>query len=336
MHKVLVVGGGSIGERHARCFINTGRAEVALCEAKPQRLEEMTARHALSATFDDFEKIDLSRFDAAVICVPPHLHVPYARRAAEAGCHVFIEKPLSLDLAGIPELGRTAEQKGLTVGVAFLLRATRIAQMVKDEIDSGRPGEILDITCVCGYDHRVARPDYRSTYAVSKAMGGGAIPDQLSHRANLIQWFLGPVRQVVASYERLAWEDVDVEDTLSALLRFRDSRAMCNIHVSMWHPCQTNRVTLSSNDEQVICDSSLEKVGILRRETGEWNWTPVPAGKRDAKGQVDEPFVLEANNFLDAVEGKAAVLCSLEEAAHTVEVCMAAAESGRLGCAVEI
>ncbi len=140
----------------------------------------------------------------------------------------------------------------------------------------------------------------------------------------------------MATCERLVWEDTDVEDTLSALLRFRDSRAMCNIHVSMWHPCQTNLITLSSNDEQIISDSSLEKVGILRRETGEWNWTPVPAGKRDAKGQVDEPFVLEANNFLDAVEGKAEVLCSLEEATHTVEICMAAAESGRLGRAVEI
>ncbi len=56
----------------------------------------------------------------------------------------------------------------------------------------------------------------------------------------------------------------------------------------------------------------------------------------DAKGQVDAPFLLQANNFLDAIEGRAEPLCPLAEARHTVEVCLAALQSGREGRTIEI
>ncbi len=336
VRRVLIVGGGSIGERHARCFIKTGRAEVALCEIRPQRLEEMAARYPLSGAFDDLEKVELSRFDAAVICVPAHLHIPCARRAVEAGCNVFIEKPLSVDLEGVPELQRTAEEKALIVGVAYVRRAARISRIVEEEIDSGRAGEILDITYSAGYDHRVARPDYRNTYEVSRAMGGGVIHDQISHLANLLQWFMGPVTRVMAWYDHLMVEGMDAEDTVSVILHFRDSKAVATLHSCMWHPCRTDLLTLSSNDAQILCDGWGERIGVFRRDTNEWTWTQLDVGERDEKAQVDAPFVAEAANFLDAIEGKAEVLCSLQEAAHTVEICMAATESGRHGCAVEI
>jgi hypothetical protein len=51
---------------------------------------------------------------------------------------------------------------------------------------------------------------------------------------------------------------------------------------------------------------------------------------------VDEPFVAQANNFLDAIEGKDEVFCSVAEARHTVEVCHAIHESGRLRAEVAI
>ena len=160
-------------------------------------------------------------------------------------------------------------------------------------------------------------------------MGGGANQDAISHLVNLLQWFMGPVASVTASYDHLQIEGMDAEDTSSVLLRFRDSRAMATIHCSMWHPARTDRLVLSANDEQIVCDGIASRMGVVRRETGEWTWTELHAGKRDEKGQVDGPFITEANNFLDAIEGKSPVLCSLSEATHTLQICMAAAESGR-------
>lgn len=336
MRRVLVVGGGSIGERHARCFINSGRAEVSLCESRRQRLEEMAGRYRLAGTFDDVGKVEMSSFDAVVICVPANLHVPLAQRAVAAGCHALIEKPLSTDLAGVPELSRAAEKAGVTVGVAYVRRAMRMYQIAKERLDSGAMGEVLDATYTVGYDHRVARPDYRNTYEVRRDMGGGAIQDALSHLVNLMQWLVGPVSEVMACYDHLVVEGMDAEDTASVLLRFRGRRTLGNIHSCMWHPCRTDRLALSSNDHQMVCDLTAEKLGVLDRASSAWAWTDVPYGSRDAKGQVDEPFMVEASNFLDAIEGKAPVLCSLEEAAHTVQICLAATESGRTRTAVRL
>ena len=316
MHRVLVIGGGSIGERHARCFLNTGRAQVAVCDTRPQVTQRLASEYALSATFDDFEAIDLSGFDVAVVCVPAHLHIPYARRAVDAGVHAFIEKPLSVSLDGVAELAQAAEDKGLTLGVAYVRRAFGILQRTKDVIDSGRLGQILNVFYEVGYDHRVARPDYRNTYEASRAMGGGAVQDIMSHMVNLIQWLVGPAARVTSCYDHLQIEGIDGEDTASVLLRFRDSGALANLHCCMWQAGRTENLTLSGPDGTVTVDALAGRLGVFIRATNEWTWTDGLVEEPDSKGQTDAPFLAEANNFLDAVEGKAEAVSYTHLRAH--------------------
>ena len=336
MHRVLVVGGGSIGERHVRCFLKTGRAEVSLCESRPERLGELAANYPLSETYTDFGKVDLSRFDAAVICVPANLHIPFARRVVEAGAHVLIEKPLSINLDGVAELEQAVQEKGLTAGVAYVRRAMRMFQMVRDLLASGKIGQLRSAVFVVGADFRVARPDYQRIYFARRETGGGAVQDATSHMINLLQWLHGPVASVVASYDHLEIGSVDVEDTVSLLLRFRGNDTMANIHCNLWQAHREENLTLLGRDGSIVGRLWEEKLGLFSRKSGTWEWTDVPRGIPDARGQVDEPFVNEADNFLDAIEGKADVFCTLSEARHTTQVCMAALESGLEGWAVQI
>ncbi len=329
MYEVLVIGGGSIGERHVRCFLKTGRAAVAVCDSRPERLADLSQRYSLMATYPDFEKADLERFDAAVVCVPGNLHVPYAQRAAEAGAHVLIEKPLALSTEGIEDLARTVEEKQLVAAVGHVRRATDTARALKAEVASGLIGEVLDVTHVVGYDHRVARPDYRNTYAVHREQGGGAIFDICSHIVNLIQWYLGPVRSVIATAEHQQIEGTEVEDSASLLLRFRRNSARANVHCVMWQANRVDQVTVAGPLGTLVCDNWNSRLGIFLRRRNEWTWTDIPKPKPDARGQVDEPFVAQAGNFLDAIEGKATPFCTLAEGAHTVEVCLAAHESAQ-------
>ena len=336
MHRVLVIGGGSIGERHVRCFLHTGRAEVSLCENRRERLAEMKQQYALAGAFDDFEKIDLARFDTAVICIPADLHIPLARRLVDAGLHVLCEKPLSVSVDGIDDLIQATKERGVTSGVAFVRRGMGSYRAVKNELKSGRIGDVLNAIHITLYDHRQARPDYRRTYAVDAKAGGGAINDLMSHSVNLIQWLLGPVSRVTAMYDHLQIEDTDVEDTVTILLRFRDSKAMCTLHCSMWNPYRKEELILAGAKGAICVDNNAGRIGVLIREKGEWEWTEGFAGRRDGKGQMDAPFIFEANNFLDAIEGRADVMCTLEEGKHTVEVCLAAHESGRRHRTVDV
>ena len=336
MHRLLVVGGGSIGERHVRCFLGTGRAAVSVCEPRDEQRAFLQRSYGLTAAYPDFESVDLSAFDAGVICVPAHLHIPCARRMADAGLHVLTEKPLSLTHDGIDDLAWVVLDKGLTFAVGYVRRAIRVYRRAKRAADSGVIGEIRSAVLVSGYDHRVARPDYRSTYFARAEAGGGVVFDLLSHNIDLIQWMMGPAERVTAMYDHLVIEDTEVEDTASLLLRIAGSGAMAVLHMNAWQTHRSEALTLSATEGSIVADSIGGRVGVCLRKTGEWTWSEGLGEPRDEKGQMDGPFVREANNFLDAIEGKAEVMCSLAEARRTMEVCLAALESGQAGRSIEV
>ena len=121
--QLLVVGGGSIGERHVRCFGQSGRADVSLCEINDELRCRVAEQYQLEQSYTDLETALHSPPDAAVVCTPAHLHVSIAAQLATRGCHVLVEKPLSTTLEGIDELIGEVHDRQLTAAVAYVYRA---------------------------------------------------------------------------------------------------------------------------------------------------------------------------------------------------------------------
>ena len=115
---VLVIGGGSIGERHARCFLATGRARVAVCESRAARLAELSAAYPLAAAFPEWETAPIEEYSVVVVATPAPLHEAMAARALAAGCHVLVEKPLTLDVPAAERLAAAAPAAGPARGPA--------------------------------------------------------------------------------------------------------------------------------------------------------------------------------------------------------------------------
>src|SRR4051794_39784562 len=120
---ILIVGVGSIGERHLRCFQATGRADVTLCELNPVLRKTVAERYQVVKIFDELDRALAEKPDAVVICTPAHLHVPMALTIAKVGAHLFIEKPLSTTLEGITALREEIARRHLVAGVAYVYRA---------------------------------------------------------------------------------------------------------------------------------------------------------------------------------------------------------------------
>src|SRR5436305_356534 len=95
-HRVLIIGVGSIGERHLRCFQATGRAEVAFVELSDALRPVIAERYGVQRGFSDLETALRERPGVAVVATPAPLHIPIATRLAEAGVHLLIEKPLGV------------------------------------------------------------------------------------------------------------------------------------------------------------------------------------------------------------------------------------------------
>src|SRR4051794_8021390 len=103
-HNVLVIGAGSIGERHLRCFAASGRADVSFVELNPERRRQVLELYPSVRGYESMQRAMESKPDVAVIATPAPLHVEQARELVERGVHVLIEKPLSVSMDGVEQL----------------------------------------------------------------------------------------------------------------------------------------------------------------------------------------------------------------------------------------
>jgi predicted dehydrogenase len=315
LHRVLVIGGGSIGERHVRCFQSTGRAAVSLCEIDAQVRERVATTYNLPDAFSDFDAAIDSRPTAAVICTPAHLHVSMAIRLADAGVRLLIEKPLSTSLEGIDRLIALAQQRNIVSAVAYVYRAHPVLRSMREAIHAGRFGLPLQLVYVGGQHFPYFRPAYREIYYTRRETGGGAIQDALTHVINAGEWLVGPVMHVAADAGHLALEGVDVEDTVHAIARH--GAVMASYALNQHQAANEGTLTVICDGGTVRCELHEHRWRWKTHTDDPWHDESFPPVERDTA------FVAQADAFLDAIEGKRPPLCTLAEGLQTLRVNLA-------------
>lgn len=320
MKSLLIIGTGSIGERHLRCFQATGRGEVAACEPNPTLRATIQERYGCKAFASLDEALAAGTWDASVICTPAHTHIPIAHRCLEHGSHILIEKPLAVSLEGIEELVALAASKQKVIRVAYVHRSIPVVASAREMVRSGRIGEVRHVVVTAGQNFPAARPAYASTYYARRSSGGGCIQDGLTHILHAVEWTMGPIERVYcdASHEALATEEV--EDTVNLTARLQGNVPACFSINQFQAP---NEVTLSFNGllGSVRAEVHRQRYGIQLQGEPDWTWFDLPAEERDAM------FIRQADGFLDAVDGMPDHLATLEDGLQTLKVNLAALQS---------
>ncbi len=312
--RLLVVGVGSIGERHVRCFSQTGRVTISICDVDESLVRDVAERYAIRDAFPSLEEALSKEFDAAVVCTPAHLHVEMATRLAERGVHTLIEKPLSTSLDGVEALERWSAE-GTVLSVAYVYRCHPALSAMREAVASGRFGSPLQLVVQSGQHFPTYRPAFRETYYHDRATGGGAIQDALTHLVNAGEWIAGPVTRAAADAARLKLEGVNVEDTVHVFARHGAVLASYTLNQHQ----APNETTIT-----VICES-----GTCRFEYASGRWMSM--GEPDTGWLIeleqvperDELFVRQAQQFLDVLDGRAKPLCSIGEGAQTLRATLA-------------
>jgi len=314
-HRVLIVGVGSIGERHLRCFQNTHRAELSFCEPNDPLRQTIAQRYHIHRSYADLDTALASQPDVAVICTPAHLHVPLATKLAQAGVHLLCEKPLSTTLTGVQQLLEIVQQQKVTAAVAYVYRCNPLSVAFKTALDSGRFGQPVQLVHVSGQHFPLYRPAYREIYYADHAKGGGAIQDSITHMLNLGEWLVGPIDRLAADAAHQQLPGVQVEDTVHVLTR-QGSVLGSYSHNQYQAP---NEVVFT-----IVCTKATLRAEYHRQR---WLWMGKPSGDwQEVKLKPlerDDSFIAQANMFLDAVENKAPLRCTLAQGLQTLRVNLA-------------
>jgi len=318
-HRVLVVGVGSIGERHLRCFGKTGRADMSLCETNEHVRTTIADRYAVQHAYANLDEAlsDHAKdpFDIAVVATPAQLHIPMAMQLAEAGIHLLVEKPLSTSLDGIDKLMVLIKQRQIKAAVAYTFRSHPVLRSMQQAVAEGRFGRPVQFVATFGQHYPSFRPMYRDIYYARWATGGGAIQDALTHVINAGEYFLGPADRVMADAANKMLEGVEVEDTVHAITRHGD--AMASYALNQYQAPNEGMMT-------VVCER-----GTVRFELQNNRWVSMtePGGAWTTEFTTtlerDDLYINQASIFLDFVEDKGQPTCTLAEGLQTLRVNLA-------------
>lgn len=217
--KIIIIGFGSIGQRHYRNLRNLGFADVWVFDADKSKTADKDLKVA-----PRLDVKNLEQFDIAFICSPSNLHIKHALLAAHAGCDLFIEKPLSHNLKGINKLLKICRQKKLVSMVACNLRFNHCLKFIKKYLDEGKLGKIYSIYLETGYYLPFWRPkqDYRQSYSAKKITGGGIILDGGIHNFDLLFWLnnFSGVKKSTLIYNKASDLKIEAEDNFIASFEF--------------------------------------------------------------------------------------------------------------------
>jgi predicted dehydrogenase len=319
MHSILILGCGSIGERHLRCFLHTGRCTVAACDSNPTLLTAMQKGYGVTVFHSLDEALEKSRFDAVVICTPAHLHLPMALKVLLLGLHVFIEKPLAIDVALVPATRQAIEQSSAHVAVAYVYHLMPWLSGAREYLLRGDLGKVLQVSSTSGQHFPTYRPAYRDIYYARHDLGGGAVQDALTHIVNAVEWLIGPCTRVFCDAAHQALEGVTVEDTVNVTARHGE--VLASYAMTQFQAPNENTLLINCERGSVKIEIHERRWGFMPLGASTWTWHVTPPLERD------ELFTAQANAFMDGMEGLPSPLATFEEAVQTLKFNAAALQS---------
>lgn len=324
--KALVIGVGSVGTRH---LVNLHALGVTHLSAyRTSRGPLPAAAPASVQVHHDLDQALAQGPDLAVVANPTALHVPTARKAIEAGCHLYLEKPVSHTLDGVGELAAAARAAHRLVAVGCQRRFHPALQAVKRWLDEGRIGAPLSAWIDAGEYLPDWHPDedYRLGYAARADLGGGVVLTQI-HDLDLVLWWFGEVDRVTAEGGHLTPLEIDVEDTAAILARCASGLPV-QLRMDYWRRPPVRRIQMCGEAGEIRADFHGGWAEIQSQGRSPERVTPPTEWTRNTM------FLDAMADTLRAIEDGTAPEVSLDQGIEALRLARAVLSSMKRGVAV--
>jgi len=186
--RIGLIGAGRMGGTfaHHLAFTVTEAEFVAVADSNAETAKQVAARYGVKKSFGDYrELLDEKDIEAVVIASPTGTHAEVVKAAANAGKHIFCEKPLALTLKECDEALAVVEKAKVKLQIGFMRHYDPAYMAAKQQIDSGAIGAPVMFKSM-GRD-----PKRTSLEFAKRENGGGLILDMGVHDYDLARWLMG-------------------------------------------------------------------------------------------------------------------------------------------------
>ncbi len=218
-----VIGCGGIADRRTiPGMLLANNAEcVAVMDLSEERATQVREKYNFAKSFNSVDDILAEKdIDAVYIATPVFCHKEQVFKAADAGKHILLEKPMGITAQEAEEMSEYCSKKGVLLGVGFMMRFHDVHQKIKAELEKGTIGEIVSAYAKFNCWYPASKDLWRQTKAFS---GGGAMMDMGIHCIDLLQYMTGLKTTCVTGMSgNQIFEYPDTEDAASAVLRMEN------------------------------------------------------------------------------------------------------------------
>jgi len=339
-----VIGTGAISAAHIDSINKLENAKLtAVWSRTPEKARQVAEREGCYAASTIEELVARDDVDAVCICTPSGAHMEPALMAIEAGKHVIVEKPLEVTDERCNRIIEAADKAGVKLGVIFQSRFAPANAALHQAIQEGRFGRLVMGDAYVKWYRSQEYYDSGAWRGTWELDGGGALMNQAIHTVDVLLWLMGPVESVYAYADCLAHERIEVEDTVAAVLRFKNGAMGVIEATTSVHPGYPKRVEIhGSKGGAVIVDDSVV----------EWNEAGDPErgkamkeqfGPKFVSGTASNPMAMSFDNhrkqigdFIQAIEEGRTPMIDGREGARSVAVVRAIYKSAKEGRPVSL
>jgi predicted dehydrogenase len=322
--KFLIAGFGSIGRRHLRNLRALGEGDILLYRTHHSTLPDdeiagLPVETSLQAAL-------AHKPDAVIVANPTALHLDVAIPAAEAGCHILMEKPVSHTLERLDQLASALLLNGCRMVVGFQFRFHPGLRQVKAWLESGAIGKPYSFRAHWGEYLPNWHPweDYRISYAARPELGGGVVVT-LTHPLDYLRWLLGDVTSLWAFAGNRGELGIPVVDSSEIGLQLQGG--LCGtVHQDYLQRSPSHTLEIAGTQGTIRWDNATAIASIYRAETGVWEEAPAPAGF-----DRNQLFLDELSHFIRVAQGAEPSLCTLQDGVWALKLALAAHRSAETG-----
>src|SRR3990172_1494635 len=320
--KFLIAGFGSIGRRHFHNLKELGEQDILFYRTGQGSLpaDELSGY----IVENDFNDALAHGPDAVIVANPTAFHLDVAIPAAELGCHLLLEKPISSSLDGVEKLQAVTKESGSQVLVGFQFRYHPGLLKAHTILKSGDLGKPLSARAHWGEYFPDWHPweDYRQSYGARKDLGGGVV-FTLCHPFDYLRWLLGEIISVTGITRRSGALGIDVEDQADIDLEF-DKGFSASVHLDYLQKPASHWLEIDCSEGQMRWDAGSGLLQVWPARSREDQIYPVPSGF-----ERNDLFLTELRHFLDVINSAREPVCTLEDGVAALKIAIAVHSSAQ-------